>query len=568
MISQENFKSSPLAFKSGSMSVLLIVAIVAAALIRLSLLGKAAFTPAEVELTNSAWQIAQRQPGAGSLAPAYTGLTALLFFLLQPSNFLARLVPALAGISLVALPAFWRDFTGEKRGLVLAIALALDSVFIVFSRAVNPGIIALAALLWALTFLKHKKAGLAGLSLAIGFLSGAAFWVFLLLAGVFYLLFRLFFDAEKVNQLRELIEIKQLASSKAIIAFFAALVLLSTSFLLNPAGLGDAAGGLLEFWRLVGKPFANPVYHPIYLLFARSLLGMLLFIGALIGLKRRGRKELSHFLGAAALVSLLVAIAMSRSSYELLLAPTFLFWIAAAWWLSEFRLDFKLFSFGGAVLAIFMLALMVYFSQNLRKLAALDLHSPQFINIGLMALAGLVLLVSSWWLINHAWPNSSLKRVMSASALLFLIVLNLAGTLRGLKAEQHLRAVEYLGPLVYLPNEDIEQISEEFNLTGKNLGNLGSFGLRELPDQLEWYLRGFAKFRDDNDPSLLLTRGSAAPDVQNDYRGMNIVLERSVDWQKGSLPQYLKTMFGVTPQFLDQKAVLWIKTNLFTGANQ
>ena len=205
MISQENSKSSPLAFKSGSMSGLLIVAIVAAALIRLFLLGKAAFTPAEVELTNSAWQIAQRQPGAGSLAPAYTGLTALLFFLLEPSNFLARLVPALAGISLVALPAFWRDLTGEKRSLVLAIALALDSVFIVFSRAVNPGIIALAALLWAVTFLKHKKAGLAGLSLAIGFLSGSAFWVFLLLAGVFYLLFRLFFDAEKVNQLRELI---------------------------------------------------------------------------------------------------------------------------------------------------------------------------------------------------------------------------------------------------------------------------------------------------------------------------------------------------------------------------
>lgn len=58
------------------------------------------------------------------------------------------------------------------------------------------------------------------------------------------------------------------------------------------------------------------------------------------------------------------------------------------------------------------------------------------------------------------------------------------------------------------------------------------------------------------------------PGTDVDYRGMNIVLERSVDWKTGGIIGYLKGLPGGKTNYIDQKAVLWIKTSLFTGANQ
>lgn len=58
------------------------------------------------------------------------------------------------------------------------------------------------------------------------------------------------------------------------------------------------------------------------------------------------------------------------------------------------------------------------------------------------------------------------------------------------------------------------------------------------------------------------------PGTDVDYRGMNIVLERSVDWKTGGIIGYLKGLPGAKMNYIDQKTVLWIKTSLFTGANQ
>jgi len=51
-------------------------------------------------------------------------------------------------------------------------------------------------------------------------------------------------------------------------------------------------------------------------------------------------------------------------------------------------------------------------------------------------------------------------------------------------------------------------------------------------------------------------------------RGMNVVLERSVNWFSNTPSSYLRLLVGGKPQFENQNAVLWVRTNLFTGANQ
>jgi len=119
-----------------------------------------------------------------------------------------------------------------------------------------------------------------------------------------------------------------------------------------------------------------------------------------------------------------------------------------------------------------------------------------------------------------------------------------------------------------LPNNDVEEILADFALTGKTLEQWGSFSLIDLPEELSWYFRDFNIARNQPGTSLVLSRTTSMP-IQNDqFRGMNVVLERSINWRKGGITAYLQTASGKTSVFEDNKGVLWVRTFLFTGASQ
>jgi hypothetical protein len=119
-----------------------------------------------------------------------------------------------------------------------------------------------------------------------------------------------------------------------------------------------------------------------------------------------------------------------------------------------------------------------------------------------------------------------------------------------------------------LPNNDVEEILADFALTGKTLEQWGSFSLIDLPEELSWYFRDFNIARNQPGTSLVLSRTTSMP-IQNDqFRGMNVVLERSINWRKNGITAYLQTASGKIAVFEDNKGVLWVRTFLFTGASQ
>lgn len=537
-------------------------------ILRLVLLDSISFTQSELVLVNQALQISQRVSASTSNVPAYTGMTGLLFFLFGAGDILARLVPALVGASLVLLPWLWKDKIGEKVAFILSLALALDPTFLLFSRAVNGGIFAIGGIIWAITLLKKNQPWLAGAALAIAFLSGPSFWSFLLILGLIQLMIQIL-RPDPANELysfsfmnRE----KQLSNLTAGFAVSALLIL--TSFLLQPSGLGGVGSGLVAFVRHLSQPYEKPIYHSIFLLLAHSILPLLVF---LIGFFRSRSSEMEAGYRIAAisvLISLLVGGLISRESFEILLLPVLICWIGGAIWLARYLLKTTHSWLSTTLLMGFVLTILTYLTLNLGRLSQVPLGTPQFWNILLLIVAGIILIVSAWWLVRFGWSDGNGNQVFLLSLLVFLAILSLGSSMRSLYSEQQVRSLEYLDNQIVLPNDDVEAILADFFQNGKPLQQLGGFGLMDLPEDFSWYFRSFDIERNQPETSMIFTRTSSMPSQTEQYRGMNVVVERSIDFHKEPLTTYLQTFTGKAKPYIDQKGVLWVRTYLFTGASQ
>ena len=534
--------------------------------LRLVTLDSMVYTQNELVLVNQALQVLQKIPAATSTVPVYTGLTGWLFFLFGAGNFLARLLPALAGASLVLLPWAWKDHLGQKAALILSFALAFEPTFLVFSRAIHGGIFAIAGLLWAFTFLKQNKAPLAGFALAVALLSGAAFWSFLLIIGLSWLAAHMIQpDLAKQVFVFRLADRNQAWFSFGV-TFFASSILILTSLLLNPSGLGGVASGLIAFAQNFVLPFEKPIYHSIYLLLAHSILPLILF---LVGYSRTQAKESDGWYkiaGVSVIISLIISLVISRETFELLLWPVFVLWLGGAVWLGQWQLKLQGSWLSTNLLRGFVLAILTYLMVNIGRIAEQPLGSPQFWSILLMIAGGIILLISAWWLVKFGWSNGGGNKNILLALLSFLAIVSIGNSTRSLIKTQELRSLEFLDNSLFLPNNDIGRVLDDFALTGKTLPQLGGYELVDLPSEYSWYFRSFLIERNQPNTRVILTRTSNMPERDEEFRGSNVVLERSIDWRKEPLSTYLQALAGNILAFTDQKGVMWIQTNLFTGA--
>ena len=552
----------------GKQAAWFLLAFAIALVMRLVLLNAMVYTQNELVLVNDALQVSQQISTETSTVPVYTGLTAWLFFLFGPGNFLARLVPALVGASIVLIPWFWKEKIGQKSALILSFALAVDPTFLLFSRSSHGGIFSIAGLLWTFTLLKKHKPVLAGISFAFAFLSGASFWSFLLILGLTILIVKFF----RPDLVEELFAFNFLDTRKALVgsimAFLGSTFLILNSFLLNPSGLSGVGSGIVDFVTNFARAYEKPVYHSIYLLAAHSYLPILLFI---IGYFRsRSTEQKDGFrLGAfTILISLIICILVSREGFEILLLPVLLCWVGGAIWLAHWEVKLTESWLTSVFLIGFVIAILTYLSINLGRLSQMTLGTPQFWNIWLMITAGIILLVSAWWLVKFGWTSSNGNQVFLLTILCFLAITSLSNSTIGLRSGQQVRSLEYLDDQLVLPNNDVELVLKDFSLTGKTIQQLGNFSLVDLPEDFSWYFRNFGIDRNQPGTSMILTRTTALPDQSGDFRGMNVILSRSIAWEKDPLATYLRTSTGKNIVFEDQKGVLWVRTNLFTGASQ
>lgn len=228
----------------------LLAAIVgAAALLRLTDLGS---VPLSAEEASSALAVyAFWQPDAvvpSGVSPAYFTLTALLTPLLGYSDGVMRLVPALFGVALVALPWLLRDRLGTVGALVVSALLTVSPVLAILSRTAGGDASALfAALLLLIALIHYTKTRAvawltaAAITVAVGSASSPLFYTAVLTWGVAWILHQAVGLGETATTSPVEREQTRRDRRRALLAGAGVFAALSTAFLLRPAGLGDAA---------------------------------------------------------------------------------------------------------------------------------------------------------------------------------------------------------------------------------------------------------------------------------------------------------------------------------------
>src|SRR5688572_7495996 len=159
--------------------------------LRLVGLGAMALNDMEADLALQALQVSQGLKPALGPHPAYIMFTTPLFFLYGGgTNFLARLIPALAGSALVFAPLLFADRLKPRPSLILAFFIAFDAGLIAICRQVGSPILAITFLVFALGFWAQQKPRIAGTFAALAFLGGPAIWPCLLGLGITWAIYQ------------------------------------------------------------------------------------------------------------------------------------------------------------------------------------------------------------------------------------------------------------------------------------------------------------------------------------------------------------------------------------------
>jgi hypothetical protein len=161
-------------------TTLYLLALLLALGLRFVRLGELPLTDSEARLALDALSIVKGQHPALSSHIAYTNLTAIFFFIFGSSNFLARLVPALFGAAIVAVPFLFRDLIKPRPAVILAFLFAIDPAFVALSRQAGSPILAVTCFLLAAGFWFRRQSVPAGIFLALALLSGPSLWAGLL----------------------------------------------------------------------------------------------------------------------------------------------------------------------------------------------------------------------------------------------------------------------------------------------------------------------------------------------------------------------------------------------------
>jgi len=300
------------------------LAFAAAVFLRFAHLGASPLTDAEAELALQALRLTQGAKPALSAHPFYILFTSALFFLYGGgTNFLARLLPALAGSFLVLaprlLPAEWLK---PRSAVLLAFFLALDPGLVAASRLAGSPILAAAFTFAALGFFFQGKTRPAAFFVALALLGGDSIWLGLLALSITWALFQFAPRAPFFS-------LPQVSVSNFLFPFLTTFILFGSLFFIVPNGLSAAFAALAAFFsRWTFASTLSPWLQLLSLLIYQPLGVLLALIALGRGIWRRSSRILP--LGAWFFLALIFALLLpSRQMIDLVWALIPLWTLAA-----------------------------------------------------------------------------------------------------------------------------------------------------------------------------------------------------------------------------------------------
>ncbi|TKJ30522.1 MAG: hypothetical protein CEE40_04805 [Chloroflexi bacterium B3_Chlor] len=272
------------------------------ALLRFYALGRQPLQEKEAQLALDVWRFCMG--GAASIrghSPLLFHGNALLCLLFGANDFVARVLPALAGTVLIGLPYLLRPYLGRSGALISAAILAFSPSFIFFSRQLGGDIIvsgcALALLAGILGYTGRAKDSylyLLAAALAVALMAGEASYVTLLALGGFFLALCVRAGLKPAPTRQTLLaggfETRRSRQAWLFAAgvFAALILLLSTGLFVNLHGL-QATLDLLPAWLSQFQPLpdSQPWHYYLSLLLTYESLVLIFGLAGAFYLARR-----------------------------------------------------------------------------------------------------------------------------------------------------------------------------------------------------------------------------------------------------------------------------------------
>jgi hypothetical protein len=339
-------------------------------------LGAAALNDSEAGFALQALQIAQGKVPLLGPQPAYILFTSVLFLVIESTNFMARLLPALAGSALVFVPYFFRDRLKPLPALILAFLFSFDPALVAISRQASGTILAVTFLLFTWGMWRNGRAIPAGIFAGFALLSGPSLWSGLLMLGITWI----FLQGMVTRQNNAAFPGKD-DLRNSLIAILSTLLLAGTLFFTVPNGLSAALSSLPAY---LGGWVSSSVFAPgrVLLAFvAYEPFGIFLAVFALIrGFRLKSPRVTRLSLWLA--VSLLIAVFYRQ--------PVELVWV--------------------------VIPLLILAAQELSR--SFDIYSDERVEIGVVA--GVIVLLLAYLWINVANIALNPYDQLSSTAMPFL----------------------------------------------------------------------------------------------------------------------------------------------------
>ena len=553
-------------------------------------LGAVPLTDKEATLALQALAIAHGEHPLLAGQPGYILLTSIPFYLFESTNFLARLIPALAGSLLVFVPYFFfsplpslppkgertvlSPFGGERRegawvGIVAAFLLAIAPGLVAVSRQASGTMLVITFGLLARVMWSRKKPQLTGIFAGIALLGGPSVWLGLLITGLTWAVGQYVLPREDADETESSQDQERSAKDDlktAAIYEAGTLLMVGTLFFQAPNGISALFSSLAEFingWRYAsGVPIQRIfggllAYYPLALLFG--------IIASVRGIIKRDRATLE--LSLWALIALVLVAFYPAHQVSDLIWVGLPLWVLSAQEISRHlqmpRYD-RNETFGVFALTILLLA---FSWLNIAGAGLLGATEGMLLNRMILLGGSLVLLILSLVLIAIGWSleTAVLGGVWGTALMLGLYTLSVAWGSSGLRTPKGVEIWDNV-PLVApagLLLETVDEIStwsrgdaETLNITVKGIDS----------SALLWELRHHSVQIVDvldlnSNPELVITSLDSENELSATYRGQDFVWRTWPTWQLDTNTARWLVLREVPMQ--SEQIILWARNDLF-----
>lgn len=542
-------------------------------LLRITNLSAVPFNSTEALNALDALSVSRFSSMRTAASPIYQSLSAINFYLFRATPFFARFWPALAGSSLALVPLLWRKKLGSLNTLLLAGALAFDPVLVTLSRQADGAIFTVVGLIWALTFFRERKPLGFGILLAVAWLSGPWFWIS---GGVSILGVGLYALSQTRGGMETIaascpFRTKNFRNAAAL-SFFVSIVVLSTGFFLNPAGISGAAGGLARFWSSTRGTAQLAPTAALFRLIAYSIPVIMLAIPAVLSAWREKSKleQVVSLLAGLTLIAILLFRRQGAAGFALL--HVLLWFLAIDTLQKQIQLvpEHKNITLGAFILAA---AICGYLALSLRNLVNPVQTGYTFGQSAIAFILGLLLLLLVFVLIMLGWSLTTARKGILSAVMLGMMAFLFSLSFLSLKTSNPYPALVWSDSTLWVSAGTQQSLLREIEKLGKLEPQITRVAITDPElESLSWEFRDYqnvaisAALPESSAPGIILSNITNPQNTADSYRGVQLSNPGKVPWGKLSPTELLRSAIRRKLPVENIEYILWIRQDLMTGA--